>query len=352
MRRILFAEVPGFYAAVERAEDPALSTRPVIVGGDPRKRGRVAAATPDALRAGVELEMPVLEALRLCPQARAVRTNMSHYREVSRGLMAVLRGVLPALESFGTGAVYANLAASDDAEQRAALLQETVHDRLGLPLRVGIASAKFLARLVAQDLPEQGVGCIANGEEQAFLSPLPVTRLDGVGRKTAATLAELGAHTIGEVRELGRDRLQEAFGSHGLRIYAYSVGSDDEPVRSARHPSSISRESTVRSESLDLSVLVEQLAGLAQQLEQELLRQGLAAGKVTVKLRFADQGTTTRTQTLGAPLAAASALLQVAQVLLGRTPAGARAVRGIGLQLGALMAADETDRQLTLFPDS
>ncbi len=352
MRRILFAEVPGFYAAVERAEDPALSTRPVIVGGDPRKRGRVAAATSDALRAGVELDMPVLEALRLCPEARALRTNMPHYREVSRGLMAALRGVLPVLEAFGIGAVYANFAASDDAEQRAALLQDTVRDRLGLPPRVGIASAKFLARLATQDLPERGVRRIPNGEEQVYLSPLPVTRLDGVGRKTAATLAALGVHTIGDVRELGRDRLQEVFGAHGLRIYAYSVGSDDEPVRSARHPSSISRESTVRTESLDLSALNEQLAGLAQQLEQELLRQGLAAGKVTVKLRFADQGTTTRTQTLGAPLVAAPALLAVAQMLLGRTPAGARPVRGIGLQLGALMAAGETDRQLALFPDS
>jgi nucleotidyltransferase/DNA polymerase involved in DNA repair len=347
-RQILFAEVPGFYAAVERAEDPMLTDRPVIVGGNPRKRGRVQAATPDALRAGVELDAPMLEALRLCPQAKAVRTNMPHYREVSRSLMVTLRGVLPRLEAFGLAAVYADLPLADDPEERASALQSVVRDALGLPLRVGVASGKFLARLAAEEIAEEGLGRISPGDEHAFLAPLPVTRLDGVGRKTAATLAELGAHSIGDVRRLGRERLQDLFGAHGLRIYGYANGSDDEPVR-ARRPRSVSRESTVRTEDLDLSLLVEQLAGLSQNLEQELSRQGLAAGKVTLKLRFVDQGTTTRTQTLSDPLTAAPALLEVAQGLLTRTAAGARPVRGIGLQLAGLVPADESDRQLPLF---
>ena len=102
-RTVLFAEVPGFYAAVERAEDPSLAARPVIVGGDPRKRGQVQAATSDALEAGVRVDMPMLEALQRCPQARAVRTNMRHYRETSRRLLITLRGVHAQLEPFGLG---------------------------------------------------------------------------------------------------------------------------------------------------------------------------------------------------------------------------------------------------------
>lgn len=350
-RPILFAEVPGFYAAVERAEDPALAARPVIVGGDPRKRGRVQAATADALALGVEPEMPMLEALRLCPQARAVRTNMSHYREVSRALMAALRATLPRLEPFGLGAVYANLPAADDVEARARALRAAVRDRLDLPLRVGVASGKFLARLAAQEVAEEGLHRIAAGQERAFLGPLPVTRLDGVGRKTAARLAELGARSVDDVIALGRERLQEVFGAHGLRIYGYANGSEDEPVRDARHPRSISRESTVRAEPLDLSVLSELLTSLARQLELELGRQGLAAGRVTLKLRFLDQGTTTRTRTLADPVAGATPLLEVAQGLLARTPAGARPVRGIGLQLAGLVAAEEGGRQLPLFSE-
>jgi DNA polymerase-4 len=350
-RTILFAEVPGFYAAVERAEDPALASRPVIVGGDPRKKGRVQAATPDAIAAGVAIDMPVIEALRLCPQARAVRTHMARYREVSRTLMAAMRGVLSRVEAFGMAGAYADVSTPDDGEALAAALRDRVRERLGLPVRVGIASAKYLARLAAQDLPEEGVRRVPAGGEDAFLAPLPVTRLDGVGSKTAARLAELGAHTIGEVRALGRERLQEVFGSHGLRIYGYASGTDAEPVRVVSHPRSLSRESTVRAESRDHAVLVEQLASLAQQLELDLSRQGLAAGKVTLKLRFADQGTTTRTQTLRDPLQAAPVLLEAAQDLLARTPAGAREVRGVGLQLAALVPAEEGGRQLGLFPD-
>ena len=351
-RHILFAEVPSFYAAVERAEDPALDERPVIVGGDPRKGGRVQSATRDALDAGVTLEMSMLEALRHCPQARPVRTNMSHYREISRRLIALLRGVSPRLEPFGLGGAFFELRREDaDSDAFAQALRGAVREGLHLPTRVGVASAKFLARLAAEEVAEDGIHRVAPGDENDFLAPLPVARLDGVGRKTAATLAELGAETIGDLRALGRDRLQDVFGTHGLRIFAYATASDDEPVRAARHPQSVSRESTVRGEALDVGMLVEQLTGLTQDLERELARQGLAAGRVTLKLRFTDQGTTTRTSTVRDPISAAPRLLGLAQDLLDRTQAGARPVRGIGLQLSALIPAAESDRQLRLFPN-
>jgi DNA polymerase-4 len=227
-----------------------------------------------------------------------------------------------------------------------------VHDRLGLPLRVGIGSRKFLARLAAQQIEERGVRRIEADREEAFLAPLPCTCLDGVGRKTAAALAELGAHTIGEVAGLGRDRLQEVFGSHGLRIHAYATGTEDEPLRPARHARSLSREATVRAESLDVAVLVEHLAALATQLEGELSRQGLVAARVTLKLRFADPGVTTRTTTLDRPVGTAQAILEAAQGLLVRTQAGSRAMRGLGLQLAGLVPAEEQDRQLALFGDT
>jgi DNA polymerase-4 len=350
-RKILFAEVPGFYAAVERAEDPALAARAVIVGGDPRKRGRVQAATLDALAAGVEIDMPMIEALQRCPHARAVRTNMSHYRDVSRRLMVTLRRVHPQLEPFGIGAAYAALSAVKPTEpQVAEEMRLAVEAELGLPLRIGIASGKFIARLAAQQLHESGIRQIPNGEEHDFLAPLDVTRLDGVGRKTAATLDSAGARTIGDVITLGRARLEEMFGAHGLRIHASAAGRDDEPVRAVSRPQSISRESTIQTELLDLTVLMEQLAGLAQQLEDELRRQKLAAGKVALKVRYADQGAVNRSRTLPGPIAQARELLNAAEQLLRRTQAGARPVRGLGLQLSALVPATEGDRQLKLFP--
>ena len=125
-RTVLFAEVPGFYAAVERVEDPSLAARPVIVGGDPRKRGRVQAATSDALEAGVRVDMPMLEALQCCPQARAVRTNMRHYRETSRRLLIALRGVHAQLEPFGLAAAYAEFSRAASAVEAVAAAMHAV----------------------------------------------------------------------------------------------------------------------------------------------------------------------------------------------------------------------------------
>lgn len=350
-RSILFAEVPGFYAAVERADDPRLATRPVVVGGDPRKRGRVQAATPDALAAGVCLDMPMLEALRHCPAARAVPTDMRRYREVDRRFVATLREIVPRIEPFGLGAGYADLSGSGaPGEEIAEAMRRAVREALSLPLRVGLASGKFLARLAAQELPEEGVFRIPAGEEDRFLAPLPVTRLEGVGRKTAASLAELGVHTIADVVALGRDRLHAALGAHGLRVFALATGRDDEPVHGFRHPKSISRESRVEGDGVDYAGLSEHVAGLAHQLELELLRNGVAASRIIVKLRDAGGAVVTRTRTLPTPIATAAALLQEALPLLDRAGAGARPIRGIGIQLAELVAATEGRRQLPLFP--
>jgi DNA polymerase IV len=353
-RCVLFAEVPSFYAAVARADDPSLALRPVIVGGDPRKRGRVQSATTDALAAGVTFEMSVLEALRQCPTARAVRTDMARYRDVSRRLFAVMRETLPQVECFGLSGCYADLSArADGVEEHAQRLLDAVSGSLGLPLRVGIGAGKFLARVAAEEVPgERGIVRVAPGDEAAFLAPLPASRLDGVGRKTAAALAEMGGHTIADVVRLGRERLQTAFGPHGLRIHAFATGTDAEPVRGARHPKSLSRESTLPGEPIDIAVFGEQLAGLAQQLEEELGRMGLAACRVAVKVRYADSGTTTRSATLPRPTAAAAEVWETARRLLDRTQAGARPARGLGIQLSRLVPAEESDRQLGLFPPS
>jgi DNA polymerase-4 len=350
-REILFAEVPGFYAAVERADDPKLVGRPVVVGGDPRKRGRVQAATSDALAAGVELDMPILEALQRCPGARAVATNMRRYREVDRRFLATLRRVVPRIESFGLGAGFADVTgAAARGEEVAEAMRGAVRETLSLPLRVGLASGKFLARLAAQEVADEGICRIAAGDEHRFLAPLPVSRLEGVGRKTAAALAELGAHTIADVLALGRDRLHAALGAHGLRIFALACGRDDEAVHGSRHPKSVSRESRVLGDDVDFAALGEQIAGLAHQLELELARNGVAASRIAVKVREAGGAIVTRTRTLAAPVAAAGTLMAEAQALFALAGVGARPLRGIGIQLSELVPAQEGDRQLALFP--
>jgi nucleotidyltransferase/DNA polymerase involved in DNA repair len=349
-RCILFAEVPCFYASVERGQDPALAERPVIVGGDPRKHGVVLAASTDAAGAGVELEMPVVDALRLCPQARAVRTDMPLYREVSRRLFTCLRRGFERIEPFGMAGGYVDVSGATDASSLAENLRLRVRTELDLPMRVGIASGKFLARLAAGEVGEEGVRCIDPGTEGDFLRPLPATRIDGVGPKTAATLVQHAAHTIGDVVNLGVDRLEEIFGSHGRRIFALASGRDDAPVRASRHPQSLSREVTIGGEGTDRSVLGEHLLDLARHLEGELSRQGLAAERAVLKVRYIDQATQTRSQVLSRAVRSAPGIHEVALRLLERAQVGSRPIRGLGLQLGKLSAEAESDRQLELFP--
>ena len=362
-RTVLFVEVPNYYAMVERCRDASLARRPVIVGGDPRKRGLVQAATPDALDVGVRPNMPVSEAMGLCPRARMLRTDMIRYREVSRRLFATLRRCIRRLEPFGLGAAYFDVSGREEPpSQLISQLTDRVKIDLGLPLRAGVASGKFLARLAAEEAGDEGLRVVISGEEEQFLGPLDYTRLDGVGRKTAGRLAELGAQTIADVVQLGSERLELEFGVHGLRISALASGIDDAPIRAASHPKSVSREATIGSSpsqkraaasaegSTDLTLLTETLQQITRALDGELQMQGLAAGRLTLKVRFGDQGRTTRSETFGSPTSDPARILDCATRLLTRTQAGSRQVRGLGIQLGCLALREEADRQLDLFP--
>jgi DNA polymerase-4 len=347
---ILYAEVPGFYAEVERARDPALASRPVVVGGDPRKRGLVQAASLGALAAGVEPGMEMLAALERCPQARSVRTHMRRYREASSQLRSCLRRVLPRLEPAGLGAAFLDPGTAEDAPVAVAgRLRETTEKELALPLRVGIAPVKFLARLAAEEVGGEGILEVAAEQVEAFLAPLPVARLPGVGPRTASTLAELGAHSIGDLARLERAALEAALGNHGLTILEASHGRGESRVRASSHPRSLSLESTLAEPERDLGLLAEQLAELARRLSESLQLDSLGARRIVVKVRYLDQETTTRSTTLRQPIAAAGEIDGVAQELLRRTQAGSRPVRLVGVSLSSLVRFEPDDAQLSLF---
>jgi len=347
---LLYAEVPGFYAEVERAADPALADRPVIVGGDPRKRGAVQAATADARAAGVREGMSMLEALERCPRARAVVTNMRRYREAGAELRSQFRRATDRVEPAGTAAAYLDISARTEEPARVAeLLRAAVHDELSLPLRVGVSSVKFLAKLAAETIETQGVFEVAPAEVRAFLEPLPVARLPGVGPKTEASLAELGVRTAGELARQNRGWLEERFGNHGLAILSYALGHDPATLRAAPHPRSVSQEATFATPETDRISLEERLASLATRVEEALAREHLAAKRVVVKIRYADDELTTRSRKVIHAMASARELLAQAAPLLDRTQAGTRPVRGLGLIATELSRGRREDRQLDLF---
>jgi DNA polymerase-4 len=347
---LLYAAVPGFYAEVERAADPGLADRPVIVGGDPRKRGLVQSATPDALEVGVVIGMPMREALERCPQGRALRTDMRRYRDMASRLRACFRRLTDRVEPAGLDAAFLEPRRPEEsAGELAVRLRESIHRELQLPLQVGIAPAKFLAKIAAEESGIKGILRIESGEVAGFLAPLPVSRLPGVGAKTEAKLRDLSVHTVGEVAALDRGVLEEHLGNHGLAILGYAQGRDDARLRAAPQPRSLSQESTLDSDELDLPVIRERIEALARRLEAGLLLERLAAKRVTLKLRYADQEQTTRSCTLVHPVATSRDLAVLATDLLGRTQAGIRPVRLVGLAVASLTRWRRDDRQLDLF---
>jgi DNA polymerase-4 len=347
---LIYATVPGFYAEVERSRDPSLRARPVIVGGDPRKRGLVQSASEDAFAAGVAPGMPVIEALERCPQARLCKTDMRSYREVTAQLRSCFRLATEKVEPAGFDAAYLDVAGADEAPERIAeRLRETVARELGLPLRIGIAPVRFLARLAAEQSGPEGVLCVRAGEVRRFLDPLPVERLPGVGPRTRETLLGLGAVCVADLLKLGQGRLEEALGNHGRAIYALAQGADESRVRPAPHPRTVSHESTLATPEIDRGALEARLAELAGNVEATLARERLAAKRLVLKVRYVDHEETTRSRTVKHPLAQAAELMALAADLLARTQAGTRPIRGLGLAASSLVRARRDERQLDLF---
>jgi DNA polymerase-4 len=294
--------------------------------------------------------MSMLDALERCPHAKAIKTDLKRYREVSLLFKACLRSVVDSIEPSGLGAAYLDGShAEGGSEALATRLVEKVRSELALSLRVGIATRKFLARLAAEEAGGEGVLRVPAGGETAFLRPRAVGCLPGVGPRTVARLAALGAHRVGDLLEIDPAELEKELGNHGLRILEFARGEDDSRIRAARHPQTLGQESTFDEEQLDMSVLWERLQQLAQGLEERLRQQHLSARQVSVKVRYFDQETSTRRRTQPRALSTAADIFSAATKLLDRTHAGSRPIRLLGITLAGLARIGDEDSQLDLF---
>lgn len=348
---VLYAEVPDFYAEVERAADLELRGLALVVGGHPAKRGKVKCASWEAREAGVEVGMETREALACCPTAHWLKTNMPRYREAAGALSVCFRHAAGGLELDGLGAAWIDVSGRREIpESIAERVEEEVALGLGLPLRVGIAPAKFLAKLLAQRVEPGAVGRVRRGEVASFLRPLPVGALPGVGPNTVAALLRLGAPTIGELLSVDPALLEDELGNHGLKILEHARGEDHAAVRVSRHPASISRVATMQAAEEGTDALGAVLRRLSHQLEMALDRQGLRARRVAIKLGTLGQPDLTRSSTLGEPVFRAVDILAAARELLERSGAGQGPVRSVGLTLAGLADAGADERQLDLFP--
>ncbi len=352
-RTIIHVDMDAFYASVEQRDRPELRGRPVIVGADPRGRGVVAASSYEARRFGVHSAMPIGRAARLCPDGVFLPVDMEKYAGVSRQIMAVLAGFTPLLEPLSIDEAFLDVtqtrALFGDGEEQARRIKSRIRTAVGLAASVGVASNKFIAK-VASDLEKpDGLVVVAPGGEADFLAPLPVSRLWGAGRVTTADLESMGIRTIGQLAAIPPSHLQSRFGRGGAVLSALAHGVDERAVEPFAPPKSMGAEETFERDHRDGERLRATLRAQAERVARELRAQGYAGRTVTLKLRFADFSTITRSHT-GDPTQDGLTVYREASALLDRVVLR-QPVRLIGLSVAGLGPAGEGQLAL-LGPDA
>jgi DNA polymerase IV len=348
---IVFILVPGLYAAVEQADNPALRGRPVVVGADPAKRGTVTSASREARARGVLEGMEMKRALELCADAAVRPTRLERYREVAADLRALLRAETDRIEELGLDGTFLELAGAEDQVARAAELCVRVQAELGVAAVAGIGPTRFVSFLAARHAGPGGIRLVAEADVKAFLAPFAVTEIWGLGPATAAKLAARGVHTIATLAAVDLPTLTGVVGRGAAAILEYARGEDKEPLRPKPRARSLSQERTLDEPAIDVRSLGELLEALAERLERALARERRAARTVTLGLFFVDGTRVTRSASLDEPVTASAEFLEAAQALLSRTQAGARPVRRVRLALSGLVRAEAPGdaRQLRLF---
>jgi len=334
-RAIAHLDLDAFYAAVEVLENPDLTGKPVLIGGRPGERGVVATASYPARAFGVHSAMPMARALALCPQAIVLPTRHSLYREYSRRVMAILHETSPLVEQISIDEAYLELteqvAAWADAVAAARELQRRVRDEVGLSASLGVATNKLVAKVASDRDKPGGLTVVPPGEEAAFLAPLPVRVLWGVGPVTAEKLAAMDVTTVGELAQRAEEELCARFGKHGADMARRARGVDERPVVTEHERKSVSQERTFAHDLRDARALHRQLWRLSQGLARRLQRAEVAAGTVAIKLRYADFTTLTRQMSLAVPTDDERTIYRAARTLLRRTWQRGQPVRLLGV---------------------
>ena len=316
-REIIHVDMDAFYASVEQIDHPELKGKAVIVGGDPRGRGVVSAASYEARKFGVHSAMPTAQAIRRCPHAILLPVRMDRYAEVSHTIRTIFERYTPLVEPISLDEAFLDVTASvalfGTPEQIGQAIKKAILEQTHLTASVGVAPNKFLAKLASDLNKPDGFVIITEQNKQQILDPLPVGKIWGVGEVTENALKSHGIHTIGQLRAGSVDELAAIVGNGAAELQRLARGEDDREVEPDRQCKSLSSEQTFATDISDatilLSVLLEQVEEVAQRLRQEKLK----ARTVTLKLRYGDFRTVTRSATLSEATNVTKTLWEIAE---------------------------------------
>lgn len=351
-RKILHVDMDAFYASVEQRDDPSLQGKPVVVGGRPEGRGVVSAASYEARKYGIHSAMPLAEALRRCPEAVFLPVNGRKYREVSARIMEIFLTYTPLVEPLSLDEAFLDITASTSlfgpADRIALTIKERIQAELYLTASVGLACNKFLAKLASDLKKPDGFVIVPPDKIQEFLDPLPVERIWGVGGKTARQLHGLHVKTVKELRRLDLKDLTKLFGTLGTQLYHLARGMDERSVESERRVKSIGHETTFPQDLADYEELQTTLLKLSIDVGRRLRKNSLKGKTITLKVRYADFRTLTRSHTLLRTTDLDDVIYQEACSLLKEVSLK-EPVRLIGVTVHNL--TDRVEDQLALFAE-
>jgi DNA polymerase-4 len=348
---ILHVDMDAFFVEVERLRDPGLVGKPVVVGGG-GARGVVAAASYEARAHGVHSAMPMVEARRRCPQAIVVPPSQDRYGEVSGVVFEVLRSFTPRVEGLSVDEAFLDVSGLrlhyDTPVAVARAIRRRIRSDLGIPASVGGSTTKFLAKLASEDAKPNGYLIVTAGHELAFLHPMPVRRLWGVGEATLAALEALGIQTVGELAQTPSVTLEARLGrSLGHHLHELANARDPRPVEPGDGAKSISVEATYERDLLAAADIEKALLRHCDRLSGRLRRSGMAGHTVSLKLRFGDFTTITRSVTTAAPVEHTPELWDATRGLLRRIDIADRGIRLLGVGATGLVPSSDP-RQLSL----
>lgn len=346
---IMHADLDAFYASVEQMLDPSLKGRPVLVGN-----GVVVAASYEARAYGVRAPMPTRDALDMCPRAVVVDGHFSLYLEMSSQVMAIFEDATPVVEQISVDEAFldvsgtAHILGPPSAIARA--IRRRVRSEVGLPLSVGVASTKFLAKIASARAKPDGLVVVPVGSELDFLHPLPVEALWGVGRVTALKLHRLGVQTIGELAELSQDSLSPLLGrASSLALRSLAWNHDPRPVQGGRRSGSVGSQQALGRGLDDREAMRSVVKGLADRVGRRLRSKGRSGYTLTVRARFPGPKLATRSHTLPSPTSSTAALAALGDDLLERAlAANGERVTLIGLSVSNLTDTGSVQLELEL----
>jgi DNA polymerase-4 len=352
VRKIVHIDMDAFYASVEQRDDPKLKGLPVVVAWK-GPRSVVCAASYEARRYGVHSAMSVARALRLCPQAVYVPPDFTRYREVSRQVREIFVRHTDIIEPLSLDEAYLDVTSNKmglpSATEVAQVIRRTIREEVGLTASAGVAPNKFLAKIASDWNKPDGIFVVRPRDVMAFLRPLPVRKVPGVGKVTQARLEELGIQTVGDLESRPVAELEHHFGRYGRRLHELAHGIDDRAVEFDQVAQQISAETTFETDLL-LDDLGDAIGRLAERVWEQASRKRGIGRTITLKLKTDRFRLLTRSHTLAVAPASARVLADMARQLRGRVdlPAGTR-YRLVGVGMSNFPDGEDIARQVELF---